>query len=360
MATKKVAKKVVKVVSKAVPAKKPASKKPAAKPVPAKKASAKSAKKPVPKAAPAKKAPAKKPLPKKVVAKKPTAKSAPAKKASAKKPAAKPAPAKKAAVKPAKKPAPAKKAVAKKPVAKPSPAKKVPAKKPSPAKKPVAKPVAKKPAAKPVAKVAEKPVAKPASAPKAPPVRKFPPLPLPFGGNLPLPAPTTWDPKKRPAANEKPLTEAELREFRKLVEEAGRKMQENLDALTRDNLRRADQEGEMVTDTSAHATHSADHGTDNFDREIALNLACGRQEELTLIRDALHRIDEGTYGICEVCGKPIGRARLKAKPYARLCILCKSDAEKGVPKYRPLSKGASVPTTPPEAPERDEGAPADE
>lgn len=311
MATKKVAKKVVKVVSKAVPAKKPASKKPAAKPVPAKKASAKSAKKPVPKAAPAKKAPAKKPLPKKVVAKKPAAKSAPAKKA---------------------------------------PAKKAPAKKAS----------AKKPAAKPVAKVAEKPVAKPASAPKAPPVRKFPPLPLPFGGNLPLPAPTTWDPKKRPAANEKPLTEAELREFRKLVEEAGRKMQENLDALTRDNLRRADQEGEMVTDTSAHATHSADHGTDNFDREIALNLACGRQEELTLIRDALHRIDEGTYGICEVCGKPIGRARLKAKPYARLCILCKSDAEKGVPKYRPLSKGASVPTTPPEAPERDEGAPADE
>ena len=185
---------------------------------------------------------------------------------------------------------------------------------------------------------------------------------MPFGSNLPLPAPTTWSPAKRHAPlREKPLTAEELKAFRKLVEESGRRMLDNLNALTRDNLKRSNLDGEMVTDTSAHATHSADHGTDNFDREMALNLACGRQEELVLIREALHRIDEGTYGICEICGNPIGRARLKAKPYARLCIACKSEAERGVPKFRPLSKSAGMPNPGAvDSTERDENSPVDE
>ncbi|MBP1590051.1 MAG: TraR/DksA family transcriptional regulator [Kiritimatiellae bacterium] len=319
-------------MKKAAPAKKPAAaaKKPAAKPVakktPAKPVAKKPAAKPVaktaPKAAPAKKAPPKKPAPKPVA--KPVAKKAPAK----------------AVAKP----------VAKKPVAK-APAKVAPKAQP-----PVKAPVKPVPAAKPVAKLAPK--AKTAPAPVAPPLAP----PLPFGSNLPLPAPTTWSPAKRHAPlREKPLTAEELKAFRKLVEESGRRMLDNLNALTRDNLKRSNLDGEMVTDTSAHATHSADHGTDNFDREMALNLACGRQEELVLIREALHRIDEGTYGICEICGNPIGRARLKAKPYARLCIACKSEAERGVPKFRPLSKSAGMPNPGAvDSTERDENSPVDE
>lgn len=331
-AAKQVAPKKAVPVKKAAPAKKPAAaaKKPAAKPVakktPAKPVAKKPAAKPVaktaPKAAPAKKAPPKKPAPKPVA--KPVAKKAPAK----------------AVAKP----------VAKKPVAK-APAKVAPKAQP-----PVKAPVKPVPAAKPVAKLAPK--AKTAPAPVAPPLAP----PLPFGSNLPLPAPTTWSPAKRHAPlREKPLTAEELKAFRKLVEESGRRMLDNLNALTRDNLKRSNLDGEMVTDTSAHATHSADHGTDNFDREMALNLACGRQEELVLIREALHRIDEGTYGICEICGNPIGRARLKAKPYARLCIACKSEAERGVPKFRPLSKSAGMPNPGAvDSTERDENSPVDE
>ena len=395
MATKKVASKKSAVAKKTVTAKKPSA--------PAKRAPAKAikkvapakkpatSKKPAPKAAVKKAAPKAKAPAKKVAAKKSVAKKVPAKKVLAKKVVAKKPAAKKPVVKKpvAKKPAP--KATAKKVAKAAKPAKKVPAKvapkkvasakkaAPKAAKKPAPK-AAGKDAAKPIKKDVAKPVAKvaPKTAPKAQtkPVATPAPKPEPkaeppvvrvvrtaavvFGAGLPLPAPTSWDPKKRTAIHEKPLTSDELKVFRKLVEEAGRKMQGNLDALTRDNLKRSDLDGDMVTDTSAHATHSADHGTDNFDREMALNLACGRQEELVQIREALRRIDDGTYGICEICGNPIGRARLKAKPYAKLCIECKSKAEQGVPKFRPLSKSASLPTSTPEPMERDENAPADE
>ena len=250
-------------------------------------------------------------------------------------PAKKAAPSKAPAKKVAAKAAPAKKIAA----AKPAPVKKAaPAKKPSPAPKAPAKPQAKAPA-----KAAAKPAPKPAPKPVAEPEPPAAIVEVVVEQSLPLPAPTSWDPKRRSATREKPLTPEELKTFRKLVEDAGRRMQENLDALTRDNLKRSHLDGDL-TDTNAHATHQADRGTDSFDREISLNLACGRQEELVLIREALRRLDEGTYGICEMCGLPIGRARLKAKPYARMCVNCKAEAEKGMPKFRPLSKSAGMPS----------------
>lgn len=302
----------------------------------------KSVKKPV---SAKKAAPAKKPAPvkKAVAAKKP----APAKKPVAPK---KPAPAKKAPA-PAKKATPAKKVAA----AKPAPVKKAaPAKKPAPAPKAPAKPQAKAPA-----KAAAKPAPKPAPKPVAEPEPPAAIVEVVVEQSLPLPAPTSWDPKRRSATREKPLTPEELKTFRKLVEDAGRRMQENLDALTRDNLKRSHLDGDL-TDTNAHATHQADRGTDSFDREISLNLACGRQEELVLIREALRRLDEGTYGICDICGMPIGRARLKAKPYARMCVNCKAEAEKGMPKFRPLSKSAGMPSASQDSVERGEDAANDE
>jgi RNA polymerase-binding protein DksA len=72
----------------------------------------------------------------------------------------------------------------------------------------------------------------------------------------------------------------------------------------------------------------ADMATDNFDREFNLGLASSEQDLLNQIDEALRRIEEGNYGICEVCSKPIAQKRLLAVPYARFCIKCQSEEEK--------------------------------
>ena len=111
-------------------------------------------------------------------------------------------------------------------------------------------------------------------------------------------------------------------------------MHGNLRALSADNLKRSPVDANG--DISTHSTHMADHGTDNFDRELALNLASGRQESIYDIEEAIRRIDEGTYGVCESCGGPIEHPRLKALPFAKKCVACQSASERGRTRYRPF------------------------
>ncbi len=73
---------------------------------------------------------------------------------------------------------------------------------------------------------------------------------------------------------------------------------------------------------------SPEDGTDVFDRQFNLSLASTEQKSLAAIYDALKRIEEGTYGTCDSCGDIIGIARLKALPFVKMCINCKSDFEK--------------------------------
>jgi RNA polymerase-binding protein DksA len=79
-----------------------------------------------------------------------------------------------------------------------------------------------------------------------------------------------------------------------------------------------DETDEVTTDN-----HLADAATVTYDREMGYSLEENSEEILQLIDEALQRINEGTYGICQNCGKPIGLERLEALPYARLCIDCK-------------------------------------
>ncbi|MEO7837150.1 MAG: TraR/DksA C4-type zinc finger protein [Acidimicrobiales bacterium] len=69
---------------------------------------------------------------------------------------------------------------------------------------------------------------------------------------------------------------------------------------------------------------SGEGATAAVDRERDLALSAQARVEVAEIDHALARIDAGTYGICESCGQPIPRARLKALPHARLCVACKS------------------------------------
>jgi RNA polymerase-binding protein DksA len=64
----------------------------------------------------------------------------------------------------------------------------------------------------------------------------------------------------------------------------------------------------------------ADAGTSTFEREKDLSIENNVRDLLQKIERALGRIDAGTYGVCERCGKPIPKARIKALPYADLCI----------------------------------------
>ncbi len=84
---------------------------------------------------------------------------------------------------------------------------------------------------------------------------------------------------------------------------------------------------ESSGDLSGYSFHIADQGTDNFDREFAIELAANEQEILYEIDDALERILNGSFGKCEGCPKEIGINRLEALPFARLCIECKSKEE---------------------------------
>jgi DnaK suppressor protein len=85
---------------------------------------------------------------------------------------------------------------------------------------------------------------------------------------------------------------------------------------------------ESVREATGDLYSYAETGTDNFERETALNIATGESERLRDVTDALRRIKEGTYGICEGCEEPISKKRLEVFPSARYCIKCRAKLEK--------------------------------
>ena len=77
---------------------------------------------------------------------------------------------------------------------------------------------------------------------------------------------------------------------------------------------------DAAEDTPGYSVHMADAGTDSFDRDLTLGLASFEQEALYEVDAALQRLDDSTYGICELTGKPISWERLKAIPWTRFSI----------------------------------------
>lgn len=75
--------------------------------------------------------------------------------------------------------------------------------------------------------------------------------------------------------------------------------------------------------------HMADHGSDSFEQDQSITLLERESETLREINAALKRMEDGTYGVCEATGKKIGKARLKALPYARLSLDAQMEQEKG-------------------------------
>ena len=89
-------------------------------------------------------------------------------------------------------------------------------------------------------------------------------------------------------------------------------------------------ESENVSELSSIDQHQADLGTETFEREKDISILEQIEAELADVEHALHRLDDGTYGTCEVDGKPISEARLEALPAARFCLEHQAEAEREV------------------------------
>jgi DnaK suppressor protein len=106
--------------------------------------------------------------------------------------------------------------------------------------------------------------------------------------------------------------------YRKRLEEERSRLASALEFLERENPGSLEDElGEVAAGID---NHPGDVATATFDRELDEGLEEGAQQTIDEIDAALQRIGDGSYGVCEVCGKPIGAERLSAIPWARLCI----------------------------------------
>ena len=85
---------------------------------------------------------------------------------------------------------------------------------------------------------------------------------------------------------------------------------------------------DQQTEGSGAGNHLADDATDIAEQERDLALIGSLQERMREVDRALERLDAGTYGVCENCGKPIAPERLEARPFATLCVNCQSQVDR--------------------------------
>lgn len=135
------------------------------------------------------------------------------------------------------------------------------------------------------------------------------------------------------------------------------KWREHFQALLNARNRLTDRRGTLIRDASeeqpAYSLHIADAGTDNYDRDFALGIASAEQEALYEIDQALNRIREGTYGVCELTGKPIEPERLKAVPWTRFSAAAEKELEStGAVRRARLGQLADLPKS--SEPDRDD------
>ena len=113
------------------------------------------------------------------------------------------------------------------------------------------------------------------------------------------------------------LTSKEIEDLKGRLEQEQVELREQLSTIEEEAF--AATQSELSGDVGLD-DESADAGTATFEREKDLSIENNVRDLLAKIDRALGRIDDGSYGICERCGKPIEKARIKALPYVDLCI----------------------------------------
>ncbi len=122
----------------------------------------------------------------------------------------------------------------------------------------------------------------------------------------------------------KPLSEKKLKEFKALIKAELRESMAYVDDVNKDQSKGA---RESSGDLSSYAYHQADQGSDTNLMEQNVMMLEHEREKIRLLNDALRKIYEGKFGICELCGENISESRLEVIPYAKYCIDCMSKME---------------------------------
>jgi DnaK suppressor protein len=118
------------------------------------------------------------------------------------------------------------------------------------------------------------------------------------------------------------LKKTDVAQFKKRLEDARSQLTNSLIGSTA--------EVKTPDEATGYSQHQADQGTDDFDRMTNLELTHAEYEHLRQIEHALKKIEEGTYGICDITGDEIPVARLEAIPYASMTVKAQERMEKGL------------------------------
>lgn len=117
----------------------------------------------------------------------------------------------------------------------------------------------------------------------------------------------------------------ELKKFKELLFKQRESIVGEVEHITNDTLKKSSREASG--DLSGYTLHMADMAGDHYDREVSLGIASNEQQVIYDIDEALHRIEDGSYGVCFTCEKPIAKSRLKAVPHAKYCVSCQQKEE---------------------------------
>lgn len=140
------------------------------------------------------------------------------------------------------------------------------------------------------------------------------------GGAIAAPVPSNDKPRKNQAG----LSPKELEHFRDLLLAKRREILGDMSSMEREALRSSG-----GSNLSTLPIHMADMGTDNYEQEFTLGLVETERKLLREINNALAKIQNGTYGLCEGTSQPINKARLEVQPWARYGIEYAKKMERG-------------------------------
>jgi DnaK suppressor protein len=121
------------------------------------------------------------------------------------------------------------------------------------------------------------------------------------------------------------MSTIDTKRVRERLAEERRALEAELERLREDTSRSL----EDATDEDGSDTHLGDSATETYDREVEMTLEESLQSRLGEVDAAFERLEEGSYGRCERCGRTIAAERLEALPYATKCIDCKRLEEHG-------------------------------
>jgi RNA polymerase-binding protein DksA len=124
----------------------------------------------------------------------------------------------------------------------------------------------------------------------------------------------------------KKMKSKELLEFKNLLLKIKDEILDDIKHISDDTLKKSQKDA--AGDISGYTYHMADVATDTYDREFSLGLASKDRQFIYELDDAMKKIEDGIYGFCESCKALIAKTRLKAVPYARLCVKCQEKKEK--------------------------------